>query len=78
MARRTPDQNRAIKLKVQQLMAEGMPTEQAQAVAFRMFRDGELFIPKIQQKDKALRKKQAEALARRAALLLQLFNLVKK
>jgi hypothetical protein len=78
MARRTRDQNRAIKQKVEQLRAEGMPTEQAQAVAFRMFRDGELFIPKTQQKDKALRKKQAEALARRAALLLQLFNLVKK
>ena len=43
---RTPQENEAISEKIEVLIAEGFPEEQATAIAFRMFRDGELFIPK--------------------------------
>ena len=43
---RTPEENEAISNKVDALLAEGFPIEQATAIAFRMFRDNELSIPK--------------------------------
>lgn len=43
---RTPQENEAISEKIEVLIAEGFPEEQATAIAFRMFRDGELDIPK--------------------------------
>ena len=42
--KRTPEENEAISNKVDLLMSEGYPLEQATAIAFRMFRDGELTI----------------------------------
>ena len=44
--RRTPQENEAISEKIELLISEGFPEEQATAIAFRMFRDGELSIPK--------------------------------
>lgn len=44
---RTPQQNEAISDKVDDLLAEGYPVHQATAIAFRMFRDGELTIPRM-------------------------------
>ena len=44
---RTPQQNEAISDKVDDLLSEGYPVNQATAIAFRMFRDGELTIPKM-------------------------------
>ena len=41
---RTPEENTAISDAVQDLISEGFPTDQATAIAFRMFRDGELLI----------------------------------
>ena len=50
MARqRTAQENEAISKKVELLIAEGFPEEQAVAIAFRMFRDGELSIPRQSQ-----------------------------
>tara|TARA_R100001163_G_scaffold65741_1_gene64400 strand:- start:55 stop:435 length:381 start_codon:yes stop_codon:yes gene_type:complete len=46
MARRTAQENQAISSKIQVLRDEGFSTTQATAIAFRMFRDGELTIPK--------------------------------
>ena len=41
---RTPEENEAISNKVDLLISEGYPLEQATAIAFRMFKDGELTI----------------------------------
>ena len=43
---RTPEENEAISDKVEVLLSEGYEIDQATAIAFRMFRDGELTIPK--------------------------------
>ena len=43
---RTAQQNQAISDKIQLLVQEGFPENQATAIAFRMYRDGELDIPK--------------------------------
>lgn len=47
--RRTPQENEAISEKIELLISEGFPEEQATAIVFRMFRDGELSIPKETQ-----------------------------
>ena len=39
---RTPQDNKAIREKAQEMMGNGYPPEQAIAIAFRMFGDGEL------------------------------------
>lgn len=43
---RTPEENEAISDKVEVLLSEGYEIDQATAIAFRMFRDGELTIPR--------------------------------
>lgn len=43
---RTKQQNRIISRKVDLLMSEGYELKQAQAIAFRMFREGELMYTK--------------------------------
>mgnify|MGYP000111987460 FL=1 len=43
---RTPEENEAISDKVEVLLSEGYEIDQATAIAFRMYRDGELFIPR--------------------------------
>ena len=46
MALRTAQENQAISDKIQLLIQEGFEEQQATAIAFRMYRDGELTIPK--------------------------------
>ena len=41
---RSPEENEAISDKVDDLLVEGYPIDQATAIAFRMFRDNELTI----------------------------------
>ena len=43
---RTPQENEAISDKVDELLSEGISIERATAAAFRMYRDGELTIPR--------------------------------
>lgn len=43
---RTPQENEAISDKVELLLSEGYELDQATAIAFRMYRDGELRIPR--------------------------------
>ena len=50
MARRTPMEDYAISRKIVKLMREGYPQDQAAAIAFRMWRDGELNLPKTPDK----------------------------
>tara|TARA_R100000329_G_C7440026_1_gene154707 strand:+ start:208 stop:477 length:270 start_codon:yes stop_codon:yes gene_type:complete len=57
--RRTPQENYAIKRKIEQLELEGIETERAIAAAFRMFREGELDIeaaPKLDERQYKTRK----------------------
>lgn len=45
---RTPEENTAISNKIQTLMIEGYPPDQATAIAMRMYRDSELVIRPLQ------------------------------
>lgn len=50
MAKRTEIEQYAISRKIVRLMREGFPQDQATAIAFRMFKDGELPIPQDPRK----------------------------
>jgi type III secretory pathway lipoprotein EscJ len=57
-------ENYAISRKIVILMREGYPQRQATAIAFRMFKDGELNIPSEQSR-KSKQQKRKEAFRRR-------------
>jgi hypothetical protein len=63
---RTETENYYIKQEVQLQVQAGYPLKQAQAIAFRKFRDGELFIPNIQTDTPASVKKQRQAMTNNA------------
>jgi hypothetical protein len=56
MAKRTEIENYAISRKIVRLMREGFPQDQATAIAFRMFKDGELPIPRQPNQKRRTRK----------------------
>jgi type III secretory pathway lipoprotein EscJ len=64
MAKRTEIEDWAISRKIVILMREGYPQRQATAIAFRMFKDGELNIPKESDR-KARQQKRREDFRRR-------------
>lgn len=64
MAKRTEIENWAISRKIVILMREGYPQRQATAIAFRMWKDGELNIPKESDR-KARQQKRREDFRRR-------------
>lgn len=64
MAKRTPIEDYAISRKIVRLMREGFPQDQATAIAFRMFKDGELPIPQPPKK-KQTRKQRMDAYMKR-------------
>ena len=78
MAKRTKDENLAIKDKIKILMAEGYEESQATAIAFRMFRDGELDVVKRRMPRQATRAQDAMRKANTANAIYQLFKLVMK
>jgi len=57
MAKRTPIEDYAISRKIVRLMREGFPQKQATAIAFRMFKDGELPIPQPPKKRQTRRQR---------------------
>lgn len=60
MAKRTPIEDYAISRKIVRLMREGYPQKQATAIAFRMWKDGELNIPTEQsRKDNKMKRREA-------------------
>lgn len=65
MARRTPIEDYAISRKIVRLMREGFPQDQATAIAFRMFKDGELPIPQEPKKKRQTRKERMDAYMKR-------------
>lgn len=64
MAKRTQIEDYAISRKIVRLMREGYPQKQATAIAFRMFKDGELNIP-TEQKRRSNQQKRREAFRRK-------------
>jgi len=87
---RSKEENAAIREKVELLMREGFEEDQATAIAFRMFRDGELKIdrrqarpqrPQRQQQRLPSQAQKAQNAMRQANLansIYQLFKLVMK
>ena len=65
MARRTPIEDYAISRKIVRLMREGFPQKQATAIAFRMFKDGELPIPQQPKKKRQTRRQRMDAYMKR-------------
>jgi hypothetical protein len=78
MAKRTQAENFAISQKVKLLMQEGYEEDQATAIAFRMFRDGELKIVKQRVSAPARDQQNAMRKANTANLIYQLFKLAMK
>ena len=74
---RTEAENRAIRQKTDEMISEGYPTGQAQAIAFRMFRDGELSITEDRRTPEEI-ERERELRALRIKGLYNLFQLVKK
>ena len=75
---RSENENFAIRQKTEEMISLGYPTEQAQAIAFRMFRDGELIIPKIKLDRKTQQTKDKIRAARAANTILMLYQLAKR
>jgi hypothetical protein len=65
---RSKEEDRAITLKVNLLMSEGYDRKQAQAIAFRMFRDGELRIYKQPRQSRGSLQKKVKTAAKLMAL----------
>ena len=63
--KRTPMEDYAISRKIVRLMREGFPQDQATAIAFRMFKDGELPIPQEPKKKRQTRKERMDAYMKR-------------
>ena len=60
MAKRTEIQNYAISRKIVRLTREGYQQKQATAIAFRMFKDGELPLPPSPKQKRESRKKRMD------------------
>ena len=75
---RSENENFAIRQKTEEMIALGYPTKQAQAIAFRMYRDGELIIPKMKLDSKTQQTKDKMRAARAANTILILYQLAKK
>jgi hypothetical protein len=75
---RSENENFAIRQKTEEMISLGYPTEQAQAIAFRMFRDGELIIPKMKLDRKTQQTKDKMRAARAANTILMLYQLAKR
>ena len=75
---RSQSENFAIRQKTEEMIALGYPTEQAQAIAFRMWRDGELIIPEMKLDKQTQQSKDDMRLARTANAILMLYQLAKK
>lgn len=75
---RSQSENFAIRQKTEEMISLGYPTEQAQAIAFRMWRDGELIIPEMKLDKQTQQSKDKMRLARTANTILMLYQLAKR
>lgn len=75
---RSESENFAIRKKTEEMIALGYPSRQAQAIAFRMYRDGELTIPKIKIDKRTQQSKDKMRAARATNSILLLYQLAKR
>jgi len=75
---RSENDNFAIRQKTEEMIALGYPTKQAQAIAFRMYRDKELIIPETKMDRETLQAKTKMRAARSANAILLLYQLAKQ
>lgn len=78
MGNRTQAENFAIRQKVVEMQNAGYPTEQAQAIAFRMYRDGELIISEIKTDKATQQQHQQMRTARTINSIFALYQLAKR
>ena len=75
---RTRAENWAISNRVKEYTQQGYPLEQAQAISFRQYRDGELEIPKTEQDKESIKQHDAMRLARSANAIYLIYKLARK
>ena len=78
MAKRTREENWAIHKATEEFIQQGYPTAQAQAIAFRMYRDGELFIPEQTVSKETQQKHDSMRTSRTINSIFLLYQLAKK
>ena len=78
MSKRTQAENFAIRQKVVEMQNAGYPTEQAQAIAFRMYRDGELIISEMKTDNATRQQHDALRTARTVNTIFAIYQLAKK
>ena len=76
--KRTRAENWAIHNRVQEYIQQGYPTEQAQAIAFRQYRDNELEIPQTEQDRETIKKHDAMRTARNTNAIFMIYKLSRK
>jgi hypothetical protein len=74
-ANRTPQENEAISDKVDQLLSEGYELDQATAIAFYMFRDGQLIIPTETSIQYRLSKRKRKSMAEQVRLAAEFLGI---
>ena len=75
---RTRMENFVIHQRTQEYIQMGYPTEQAQAIAFRQYRDKELVIPKTEQDLETVKKHDSMRLARQSNAIFMIYQLARK
>ena len=75
---RTREENWAIRNRVQEYIQMGYPTEQAQAIAFRQYRDNELEIPKTEQDRETIKQHDSMRLARQTNAIFMIYQMARK
>ena len=75
---RTREENWAINNRVQEYISQGYPLKQAQAIAFRQYRDGELEIPRTKQDRESIKKHDALRTSRTDNPFYLLYRLARK
>ena len=75
---RTREENWAIRNRVEEYIQMGYPTEQAQAIAFRQYRDKELEIPKTEQDRETIKQHDNMRLARQTNAIFLIYQLARK
>ena len=78
MAKRTREENWAIHKATEEFIQQGYPTAQAQAIAFRMYRDKELQIPKTEQDKETIEKHDSIRLSRQANAIYLIYQMARK
>jgi len=76
--KRTREENWAIHKATEEFIQQGYPTAQAQAIAFRMYRDGELVIPKTAQDKETIQKHDNMRLARQTNAIFLIYQMARK